>query len=63
MSKSLEENAQYVAEFGRANTVIEDGEHELGFNGEPPGYVSYADIDRHGSMTNAIIALKAEQNL
>lgn len=63
MSNSLEQRDVYVAEFGRVNTAVVQGEHEPEFNGTPPSYVSYADIERHGSMTKAMIAIKAEQGL
>lgn len=63
MSNSLEERDAYVTEFSRVNTHLEQGQQEPEFNGQAPSFVSYADIERYGSLGKAMVAIRAEQAL
>lgn len=63
MSNSLEQREHVSPVFGDVNTHTDQGQRESEFHGLAPSFVSYADIERHGSLSQAIVAIRAEQAL
>ncbi len=63
MSTQHEERPAYVATFQTAHGQPEQGQSEPEFNGLAPDFVPYAEIERHGSLGRAMVAIKAEQTL